>query len=79
MSSKILLTLEVGVIILMFRMFYIEIETKNVFPFFDVSKVHLKPCSYARGLFCNVNIILFCVYIAKNKKRYIFHQDPHSV
>ena len=49
MSSKILLTLEVGVIILMFRMFYIEIETKNVFPSFDVSKLNLKPCSNARG------------------------------
>ena len=56
----------------MFRMFYIEIETKNVFPSFDVSKVHLKPCSYARGLFCNVDIILFCVYIAKNKKDIYF-------
>ena len=43
---------EVGVvvIILMFCMFYIEIETKNVFPSFDVSKVHLKPCSYARHM-----------------------------
>ena len=38
---------EVGVvvIILMFYMFYIEIETKNVFPSFDVSKVNVKSWS----------------------------------
>ena len=52
MSSKILLTLEVGVIIFMFCMFYIEIETKNVS--FDVSKVHLKPEAYS------VMLTLFC-------------------
>ena len=42
---------EVGVvvIILMFCMFYIEIETKNVFPSFGVSKLNLNPCSNARG------------------------------
>ena len=39
---------EVGVVVIIL-MFYIEIETKNVFPSFDVSKLNLKPCSNARG------------------------------